>query len=111
MKEQRWGTSPAGAGAPVVPHLDPGPASPSLPQPSAAKSPGAGRDWAVCPGRIFPSAVPRFWFIFFLFFGFPACWILVPWPGIEPAYSAVKAQSPNHWTTREFPLVLNHTPN
>ena len=32
-----------------------------------------------------------------------ACGILVPLPGIEPRPSAVKAQSPNHWTTREFP--------
>ena len=30
--------------------------------------------------------------------------ILVPLPGIEPAPSAVKAQSPNHWTDREFPV-------
>ena len=29
--------------------------------------------------------------------------ILVPWPGIEPGPSAVKAPSPNHWTAREFP--------
>ncbi|KAM9030797.1 cyclin-dependent kinase 20-like isoform 4-T9 [Megaptera novaeangliae] len=29
--------------------------------------------------------------------------ILAPRPGIEPRPSAVKAQSPNHWTTREFP--------
>ena len=28
--------------------------------------------------------------------------ILVPRPGIEPALAAVKAQHPNHWTTREF---------
>ena len=27
-----------------------------------------------------------------------ACGILVPQPGIEPAPSAVKARSPNHWT-------------
>ena len=33
-----------------------------------------------------------------------ACGILVPRPGIEP--SAVKVQSPNHWTTREFPSFL-----
>ena len=32
-----------------------------------------------------------------------ACGILVPWPGIEPGATAVKAPSPNHWTTREFP--------
>ena len=28
--------------------------------------------------------------------------ILVPWPGIEPRPSAVKALSPNRWTVREF---------
>ena len=27
--------------------------------------------------------------------------ILVPWPGIEHRPSSVRAQSPNHWTTRE----------
>ena len=32
-----------------------------------------------------------------------ACGILVPWPGIEPKPLAVKAQSLNHRTTREFP--------
>ena len=31
-----------------------------------------------------------------------ACRILVPPPGIEPGPLAVKAQSPNHWTTREI---------
>ena len=35
-----------------------------------------------------------------------ACRTLVPQPGIEPAPSAVKAQSPNHWTTKEFPLIF-----
>ena len=34
--------------------------------------------------------------------------ILVPWPGIKPGPSAVRAQSPNHWTTREFPVVTFH---
>ena len=29
--------------------------------------------------------------------------ILVPQPRIEPAPLLVKAQSPNHWTTRDFP--------
>ena len=29
---------------------------------------------------------------------------LVPKPKIEPRPLAVKAPSPNHWTTREFPL-------
>ena len=31
-----------------------------------------------------------------------ACGILVLWPGIEPKYSAVKIQCPNHWTDRQF---------
>ena len=29
---------------------------------------------------------------------------LVPQPGIEPMPPIVKAWSPNHWTTREFPI-------
>ena len=38
-----------------------------------------------------------------------ACGIIVPLPGTEPMPSAVKAQSPNHWTTREFlGYILNH---
>ena len=35
-----------------------------------------------------------------------ACEILVPQPGIEPGTLAVQAQSPNHWTAREF-LIIN----
>ena len=40
----------------------------------------------------------------FLFFlpSCVTCGILVPWPGIEPGPSAVRVQSPNHWTAREF---------
>ena len=30
------------------------------------------------------------------------CSILVPQPGIEPRPPVVEAQSPNHWTSREF---------
>ncbi|XP_059938559.1 zinc finger protein 69 homolog isoform X1 [Mesoplodon densirostris] len=33
--------------------------------------------------------------------------ILVPQPGIEPGPLAVTARSPNHWTAREFPAILN----
>ena len=33
--------------------------------------------------------------------------ILVPQPGIEPGAMAVKAPSPNHWTIRELPVVIN----
>ena len=41
-----------------------------------------------------------------LLFGHTACGILPPQPGIEPGPSAVKAQNPNHWSTREFPRIL-----
>ena len=38
-----------------------------------------------------------------------ACGVIVPLPGTEPVPSAVKAQSPNHWTTWEFlGYILNH---
>ena len=37
-----------------------------------------------------------------------ACGILVPQPGIEPVPLAVKARSPNHWTTREFPPLFKY---
>ena len=36
-----------------------------------------------------------------------ACGILVPRPGVEPVPPAVEAQSPNHWTAREFPLLVS----
>ena len=35
--------------------------------------------------------------------------ILVHWPGIEPRPIAVRAPSPNHWTTKEFPLYFEIT--
>ena len=42
-----------------------------------------------------------------------ACGILAPWPGIEPVALVVEAQSPNHWTVREFsqtqPLDVHHS--
>ena len=34
-----------------------------------------------------------------------ACGILVPQPGIEPVPPALEAQSLNHWTAREVPIV------
>ena len=34
------------------------------------------------------------------------CGILVPWPGLEPVPPAVEAQSLNHWTARDAPLLL-----
>ena len=43
--------------------------------------------------------------LFVCFWSRTACGILVPWPWIEPGPSAVKAQSPNHWTVRESPCL------
>ena len=49
----------------------------------------------------------------FSYFFFPiwlcctACRILVPQPGIEPGTLAMKAQSPNHWTTGNSSTSLN----
>ena len=40
----------------------------------------------------------------FFFFGHWACGILAPWPGIDPHF-CIGRQSPNHWTSREFPAV------
>ena len=31
--------------------------------------------------------------------------ISAPWPGIEPRPLAVRAASPNHWSTRDFPVL------
>ena len=35
-----------------------------------------------------------------------ACGILVPWPGIKPTPPALEAQSLNHWTNREVPIII-----
>ena len=48
----------------------------------------------------------RFCFVLCFWLCCAACGILVPRPGIEPAPSAVKARSPDHWTTREFSFVF-----
>ena len=37
-----------------------------------------------------------------------ACGILVPWPVIEPRPLAVRVQSPNHCTAREFPYIFHY---
>ena len=44
-------------------------------------------------------------FSFFFFLAARAYRILVPQPGIKPMTLAVEAQSLNHWTTREVPLL------
>ena len=38
---------------------------------------------------------------------YPSCGILVPWPGIKPRPSTVRAWSPNHWTTRKSPKTFS----
>ena len=45
---------------------------------------------------------PLFFFFFFFLATRTAFQILVPHLEIEPVPPAVEAQSPNHWTTREF---------
>ena len=58
-------------------------------------------EWFHCPKNLC-SAFLGFFCLFV--FGHAACRILVPWPGIEPGRPlTVTAQSPNHWTTGEFP--------
>ena len=42
-------------------------------------------------------------FAFFLVVHHAACRISIPWPGIEPAPSALEAQSLNHWIARAVP--------
>ena len=46
-----------------------------------------------------------FYLLLFFFFGcaLATCGILIPRPEIEPRPSAVRVQSPNHWTAKEFP--------
>ena len=36
-----------------------------------------------------------------------SCWILVPWPGIEPVPPALEEQSPNYWTAQEIRRLLH----
>ena len=66
---------------------------------------------SVCPASPHrpPGSVLGYCFVLFCFLPHClACGILVPRPGIEPGSpvsTAVEAQSPNHWTTREFPVL------
>ena len=47
-------------------------------------------------------------YVFILFFWLlsAACGISVPQPGIELKLPVVEAQSPNHWTARELPVLI-----
>ena len=52
------------------------------------------------------------WLVGFLFWFFflPQCvasGILASKPGIEPGSSTIRVWIPNHWTTREFPTLIN----
>ena len=42
--------------------------------------------------------------VLFLFFGYEACGILAPTPGIKPTPPALEGEV-NQWTTKEVPLV------
>ena len=44
----------------------------------------------------------KIFFFFFFWLCHVACRISVPWPGNEPSPLTMRAQSPNHWTTREL---------
>ena len=54
---------------------------------------------------LFISSGGVFFLLFVCLFVFATSWILVPQQGIKPVPPAVEAQSPNHRTAREFPLV------
>ena len=56
----------------------------------------------------FPNRVSSWLFIIII--STSLCSISVPWPGIEPAYPAMEAQSPNHWTARAVPSQLFSKP-
>ena len=47
-----------------------------------------------------------YYWCFFFWPGHAFYGMLVPWPGIEPGPPALEAQNPNHWITREFPVVV-----
>ena len=64
-----------------------------------------------------PSSIPVIWptnqypdnhFLFFWLHS-TAYKILVPWPWIESWPLTVKAQSPNHWTVKEFSILVYMT--
>ena len=43
------------------------------------------------------------WGFLFLLLCCLACGIFIPWPAVAPGAMAMKAPSPNRWTSREFP--------
>ena len=63
-------------------------------------------NFCVTEGEVVSRGTFNFFFLIYFWLHRAAYRILVPWPGIEPRPPAVKAQGPNHWTTREFPRVV-----
>ena len=58
--------------------------------------------------KAFASRIAWFWnhtLQFFFLLHHLVCAFLVPWPGIKPRPVAVKARSPDHWASREFPAI------
>ena len=45
--------------------------------------------------------------VLFLFFGYEACGILAPTPGIKPTPPALEGEV-NQWTTKEVPIVFDN---
>ena len=56
--------------------------------------------------RISRMLKPQIFFVFFLLVIAPSLGISVSQPGVDPRPPAVEKHSPNHWTTREVPLLL-----
>ena len=63
--------------------------------------PALFKKWCACSLQKGKSSLSLQWTTLFF---------LVPWPRIEPQTLAVRAQSPNLWTTREFPRALSSVP-
>ena len=61
-------------------------------------------NWCKCEGRGYVRNLNKFiyFYLFIFWLCLRACGILVSQSGIEPWATAVKASSPNQWTTREF---------
>ena len=94
----------------VVPRPEIEPASPALENGFLSTGPPGKAHRLVLQEAVSQGGVLLLWgavhldvTIFFFFWPcHVACGILVPQPGVESGSSAVKASSPNHWTSGEF---------
>ena len=88
----------------------------SFPSPRVLPDPGIEPESPAWAGRFFTTEPPCLFYSLFYSFIFwwhcEACGILVPQPGTEPRLMAVKAWSPNHWTTglKSLPVSLSPPP-